>query len=135
MKPTDEKGSLSVGEVCDILTLCRTAGVAKMKFRDLDVEFSPKGPEPTIITQSLSDLTIPELTERYKKLKKPVSTPPATDLAEQQAQAAEKALVADEIELREQQLAELWVTDPAKAEQLLMSGELRDDEPDETEET
>lgn len=124
-------GELSVRDLSGILKACRTSGVTKLKFRDLDVEFGPQASEPTVtVGPDLRNLSIPELQERYQRLKKKVSTPLPTGVAEIQDQEAEKALVADEIALREQELAEMWVTNPQKAEELLMQGDLRDNGPE-----
>jgi hypothetical protein len=45
------------------------------------------------------------------------------NILDEQATEQHAALTKDEVTLREEQIAELWLTDPARAEEMLMRGE------------
>lgn len=124
MSDVNPKRVSSAEEVCLIIEACGEAGVAELKFGDLYLRFGTKT-EPEHQTTHV-------LTPRVLGTSKKASSPePAAEIAATQSEMAEKSLLADEIALREQELAEMFLTDPARAEELLMQGELTDDEEDE----
>lgn len=107
-----ENSSLTAGDIGLILKACKATGVTTLKFGDLCVEFGNK-PVPSHLAESLH---LP-----------PLHTIPVTEITEIQKQQSKESLFQSEQALKEDQIAELWITDPYKAEQMLANGEL--DEP------
>jgi len=99
-----EKITLSVGEVCVILSACVESGVTTLKFGDLHVEF---GGKPTSTEPALSPVT--EITEENHKA------------------STAKAVEADELTLMDERIALLQLENPLLAEELIRSGELEED--------
>jgi hypothetical protein len=97
------KKSLTVEDICAILGSCDKNGVAALKFGDLQVEFFDKQPETSVAHTS------------------------APEIAAEQSKIHNSALVEEEIRTREQQLEELFLTDPLEAERLLAKGDLEDE--------
>lgn len=105
-----KKTSLSCRDVCDIIKVSAKAGVYKLKFKDLHIEFG----RPTEGVNS--------------PVQQNIAINPVVDLTgEQHYQQTKNAVEADEVSLREEQLARLLVEDPVKYEELLRDGELSDD--------
>ena len=112
----DEKNLLTAAEVCSIVKVCGEAKVAELQFGPLIVRFGTQAPE--------------------KCEKVGPSTAVAAEIAETQNKIAKQSLVDAEIETREDQLAELWITNPTLAEELVLKGELEESfNGDRTEET
>lgn len=115
MKPTamsTEKLGLSSVEVCSILQSCAQHKVMELKFQDLQVSFSK--PTETLPGEASVGAT---------------SRPPVKAMTDQQhSNNARAALEQDELLLREQQLEELKITDPAEYERQIRDGELEDDD-------
>lgn len=111
----EQKSSLSSADVCAILTSCREAGVSELEFGALRVTF---GRPPRHETQEpLQSLATEE------------------EISANQVKMARESLELDELAVREQQIEELLLTDPAKAEQMIIDGQLEevtDGEPDGT---
>jgi hypothetical protein len=102
-----EKVLLNAADVRSIIVTCGESNVAKLKFGDLEVEFAPKCEPPA---------------------PKPDSLPaPAAEIAAIQEKVEQSSIECDEIALREEQVAEMMLTNPAQAEELLARGELEDD--------
>jgi hypothetical protein len=106
-KPKPTKCALSAQEICDIIRACGEQGVAELKFGDLQVVFPPKwGSWPG---------------------QKPLSFASSSEAALSEAQTtqiAAETLEKEAISLKEDQLAELALTDPLEYERLLSEGEL-----------
>ena len=102
-----DKKRLTGAEVVCILKASREAGVALLQWGDLTVWF-----ESEALRQKDVELA---------KLK--VSLPEAA-ISEVQQNEADTALVQAELDLRDDELSDLWITDPAKAEALLREGKL-----------
>lgn len=93
-------------EVCRILEVSARSGVRLLKLADLHVEFG-EVPEPV----------------------SPGALAPAPDGAEPNHERISKeGLEAEELRTREDQIAELVLTDPLAAEEMIRLGELDDDE-------
>lgn len=124
MNPSQEKNYLTAEEVCSILKVCGEVRVAKLEFRDLRVEFSP--------TTGLAspDGSAPVDYRVVTPADMVLSPLPEAEISELQKKVAEKSFVQDEIATREDQIAELLVTDPLAAERLLMAGKLEEQEDD-----
>lgn len=72
--------------------------------------------------------------ETYYDVEKGPRTTPATAIAEpNHIKQSADALEQDEIRLREEEIAELLITDPLRAEELIRDGELEEDERTDTE--
>lgn len=106
--------------MCRILKTSAQVGVSELQFAGLHIVF---GGSPSdglaVVPQPLSPYSVPAMTD------------------EAHFQQTKEALIRDEVETREEQLATLLITDPFKYEQLLSQGELTDavdqsdsDEPD-----
>lgn len=116
--------ALDSTEVCVIIESCAKHGVTSLKWGALEISFTPSGkrPEETLANeQAGADLAI-----------KAHQTIPDAEISDKRhAENNKDALELNEIELREEQLAELQITDPLAAEQLIRDGDLEDvnDEP------
>lgn len=97
----------SAEEVCKIVDICARNRVAKLKFGPLLVVFDP--PEWISHTPAPGPAT-------------PVQAPENVILEQQNEE--KRSLEEEEINLREQQIAELLVSDPLKAEELMEQGDL-----------
>lgn len=118
-KPTGSKSepmaqkNLSAEEICLILKACGESQVAMLKYGDLCVRFG-KHTETRSGVQALGDPdTVPPTTS-------------ATAIAATQDTEAEKSLLQGEVAFREDEVAMMLIEDPARAEQLIMEGELAD---------
>lgn len=107
------KRALSSQEICHIIELCAKVGVRELRFHGLYVVFGTQFKN--------SDLTRPAAAHQSQS-----DTEISESQHEKQSQAA---LEADEISLREDRLAQMFIENPLQAEKLLMNGELElDDE-------
>ncbi len=102
-----EKNEFSVDDVCRILESCGKFHVAELTLGALSVKFGP---------------TARETTDREGNL--PAA---AAELAALQENQAQRSLVSDEIRIREQQVAEMPLSDPLLYEEMLARGEIIDD--------
>ncbi len=101
-----EKNEFSVADVCLILESCGKNHVAELKLGALQVKFGSQARETTSGAVELSV--------------------DAAELASLQEKLAQKSLESDEIRVREQQVAEMPLTDPLLYEEMLARGELID---------
>lgn len=106
------KDFLSGEEVCKIIETCAKNKVYSLKCGPLELSFSPA-----------------------KELSAPGPTIPASNpekIIQEQQEEQKKAIEEEELDTREDQIADLLLTDPAKAEELMEQGELEpaDEEPD-----
>lgn len=115
MKPNAPKYHLTAHDVCLIIKECGVAKVAKLEFCGLRLEFGPSAGQ-----------AVPDYASAHV-FQAPTPTP-ETEISEIQRKEAEKAFVKDEVDVREDQIAELLVTDPVEAEKLLIAGELEEPE-------
>lgn len=107
---------LDLDHISDIIKACAEHGVSVIKFGDLRIWFGPQANQPA---QPLSPAA-PVRTAHSN------ITPVAEMTDMQHDQQTKDALENEELELRQQQIAELMVTDPLKAEELIERGELQD---------
>lgn len=120
-----KNSSLTARDIALILDACNKADVRVMKYAGLYLEFWPKRPQAPEPGVTQPELHLPEL-----------HTIPVTEITAIQKQQSKESLFQGEQALKEDQIAELWITDPYKAEQMLANGELdesigRDDGDDE----
>lgn len=102
-----DKIVLSSLDICTIIEACAEYQVTKLKFGDLYLELGRHTPRATVPTQSFSPGTaIPEINHD---------------------QINQDSIETDEVRLREAEIAELMLTDPRKAEEMIENGELEDD--------
>jgi hypothetical protein len=99
---TTNKNDLQCQDICLIIEKCSAHGVTTLKFGSLEVSFNP----------------VPKQNK-----------PGAEISAETHDKLNEEANLKDEVDLREEQIANAQVEDPLLAEQLILDGEL-DDESD-----
>ncbi len=101
---------LPTDELCSIITACGGAGVSELKFGDLNITFG-----------------LPPRQIRFlREANRPPASKTGTAISEIQEQEAEKALEEDELALRDEQIENLFIEDPVRAEELLERGELTD---------
>src|SRR5574343_337877 len=100
--------ALSSEDVCRIIEASAKHGVRLLKLADLHIELGPTAPSP------------------YAPL---LETPtPAAAVAEPDHERISKeGLAAEELQTREDQIAELILTDPLAAEEMIRLGELEDE--------
>lgn len=104
---------LAPDQIVGIIKACAEHGVHSIKFGNFEMQIGPKA--------NLGATTV---------VVEPPSTPEKSSVAEmtakQHAEQNAKSIEEIEISMREQQIAELLVTDPLAAERLIESGELHD---------
>lgn len=100
------KNNLSSEAICVIIESCAKHGVAELKFQDLHVKFGKSA--------------IQELGPQNS------NSPEAEISEEQHEEQTAHAIEKDEVDLREEQLEELFLTDPMAAEEMLRNGEFED---------
>ena len=106
--------SLSSPELSEIISSCAKNGVSKLKFGDLEIEFGKQ-------TNSQAEEHRPDPARS--------SITPVEEITEKQhAEQNERAFVKDELEVREERLAMMFIEDPLGAEKLLLDEELEDDD-------
>lgn len=107
---------LSGEEIINILKVCRETGVSAFDLGPLSVRFG-----------------LPVATDRgicvIPAENAPLLSPVATLAEPDHPKLSKEALEIEELLLREEQIAELTVTDPLAAEQMITNGELTVDEP------
>ena len=106
----EKPGGLTAKGICDILKVCRRAGVQSLDFQELHVKFHADGEAK--LERSPSDFVRASEMSAVS-----VSSPVGED----------ETLVKDEIRLREEQLSQLDMEDPAGYERLVLSGEMNDE--------
>lgn len=105
-RPTasSEEKALTTQDICAIMEACSKTSVSKLKFGGLSLEFDrPTNPNRTVEENFPVPLVVAEKNER-------------------------DAILRDEVALREEQIKEMRITDPLRAEELLLAGELEDDD-------
>lgn len=100
--------SLSGEEIVKIIDACAKRKVVKLKLGDLELDFQPRS------TQSPAT--------------GPAIPAPSPQVLVEQTQEQEKSILKDETDLKEEQLAELQLTNPAEYERLLLAGKIELDE-------
>lgn len=98
-------------DLASIIDTCGKAGVSRLKIGDLDIWFG-RPAEPTLSSPG----------ELHAATQAPEAE--ISDLLEKEARAA---LARDVDQMREEELSELWLTDPVLAERLRIEGEMGDD--------
>lgn len=104
---------LAPDQICAIIEACAKHGVTSLKLGDFEMQLGP---------QTQLGATTPVVDKPSTASQPPVAEMTAQDHEQQDA----KALEQNEIDIREQQIAELLVNDPLAAEKLMMTGELQD---------
>ena len=111
----DKRSAWSTEEICRILETGAKVGVQELTFNGLHVRFGR--PAENHAPGPAQDLKIPS------------SAPSETAVSEEQHEKqTQDALEADELQLKEDRLAQLFIENPLEAERLLMAGELEDAE-------
>lgn len=115
---------LATADVCLIIEKCDIHGVASLKFGDLELSFCPPVETPALKRQ-------PHRADSTGTVEPHSTIPDATMSDQQHKNLSKAALEQDELTLREQEIAELLITDPLEAERMLRDEELEDDDDDE----
>jgi hypothetical protein len=102
-KPTGIKKELSLSQLCAILRACRKSRVAELQFGDLYVRFVR--------------------TDDFEAIEADRTSPPAKALAESIKKVSEDKLDTDELDLKDGQLTQMLIENPALAEELMEKGE------------
>lgn len=108
---------LTSEDVCSIIRACSESGVMELEFQDLHIVLGKQAKPP-------QDSIGAGVTE--------VIPTPEPQIKEQDLPPDE--LLKQEIQAREEQLAQMMLEDPAEAERLQLEGDLSDDEPGTNEE-
>ena len=103
--------SLSSRSACAIIEVCAARGVSVLKFGPLYVEFGMKASSPPAPAP-----------EGYFAPRIPVEE--MTDQAHDKQ--TQDSVEAEEVNLREERLQQMFIEDPVRAEELLRNGELED---------
>lgn len=116
-KVGSQQKSLDPDQIARIIEASALHGVTLLKFGDLEIWFGPHVKPGT--TPAHPSAEVPNV-------ETPIHTPVAEMTEKQHDDANAKAIEQNEIDLREQQIAELLITDPEEAEKLIRQGELQD---------
>lgn len=111
MDTLSKKSSLSCNDVCRIIRESRQNGVHKLKFDGLEISF-------------ISIYKDEKVTSTASEIVAQVS---ATEIAAIQEKENSKALVQEELKLKQQYLDELILQDPYKLEELIARGDIEED--------
>lgn len=88
----------SVQDLCKLILTCRKYGVSHIKYGSAEINFSGSAPGP--------------------------AQPAPQKVIEEQSHIQKEVLAKEELSTREDQIAELLITDPLLAEELMEMGEL-----------
>lgn len=107
-------------EICSIIESCAMHGVTLLKLGDLHIEFNGQAKK---LAKTPVSPALPVARENQS---------PDTEISDDQHKKNnDEAILQNEMQLRAEQIAELLVTDPRMAEEMLENGELEDDVDDE----
>lgn len=101
-----EEKALTVEQIQAIMEQCSKFNVLKLKFGTLNIEFD-RPTNPNRLDQKID----PVPPETLKK-------------------SEEDAILRDEVALRDEQIKEMHITDPLRAEELLLDGKIESDDTD-----
>lgn len=107
---SNKNKNLTVRDVCAIIKACSSYGVTSLKFGELQVKLNPKEVLPSSSNPKPTIPTVDEITEH------------------QHEDQTKEALEDEEIRLRQSQIALALIENPELAEQLMIDGELEDDD-------
>jgi hypothetical protein len=111
---TTKKANLSPEDVCVIIQKCAECGVAELKFSGLEVKF---GREPAPREEMLAHSPAVNLNEV-------LSQGPESETQTMSPELLQKS----EEDLKQEQLAEMVISNPAEFEELLFTGVIENDE-------
>jgi hypothetical protein len=114
------KSPLTPAQVCAIIKACRDAQVTELQLGDLYVRF---GPQAKPGDQMEAPAAIPANVAQAAPTPQKKPGPESPEAHEE----ATKALVQEELNFREEQLALMWIEDPLAAQELILKGELEID--------
>lgn len=116
--------SLTASDVCAIIKACGESGVVSLRYESLRLSFEKSSKEPRT----------PDPASFWSGPVGPVppTLPVATLTASEHEQIQRDTLESDELDVREQQIEDLLLTEPLRAEELIIKGELESDGTDET---
>lgn len=103
-----DKTFISGAEICKIIESCAKKGVLELKYGPLHLKFAGKTQESTARGPKIPTESAPE------------------NIIQAQNKEQEEALFREELKTRDEQIAELIVTDPLLAEELMAEGELEE---------
>lgn len=106
----EKRKQLTSDEVCRIIETCNVNGVGELTFSGLTLKMG----RPTQTAPAPGpDLVDTVTQEQIQMIQKEISA---------------EDLLAEEIDTRQEQLAQMLLEDPAEAERLILTGELEDDD-------
>lgn len=115
-----KKNSLSPEGISLIITSCEQAGVRVLKYAGLYIEFDK--PVRTPRSTQVSEVSpTPDPVEAS-----PITNPTVAEITDIQKREAERNILIDEISLKEDQLADMWIEEPYAAEQLEINSQLEE---------
>lgn len=115
-KDRSQAKTLAPGEICAIIEACAKNGVALLKFGNLEIQ---RGPTAQLSENSEAPASLAPPA--------PLQNIPVAEMTDKQhTEQNEKALLQEEFNTREEQIAELLITDPLAAEKLIALGDLED---------
>lgn len=103
-----DKPFLSSEEICRIIEVCSKRGVSYFEYGHLSIELTNREAVPAINSKKIS----------------------SGNVLQEQEKIEQTELLAEEIKTREEQIAELMITDPLTAEEMIERGELEESEDD-----
>jgi hypothetical protein len=126
------KNGLKAEEISLIIKACEQARVRVLKYAGLYIEFGRPADAPQV--QEEEQVSIPHAPQD-RGIAAPATHPAVAEITDIQKRESDKSLLKEELDLKDDQLAEMWITDPYAAEQLVIDGQLEEskngDDPEE----
>mgnify|MGYP001558964529 CR=1 FL=1 len=120
MKPNKNfERQFSEKGLCGIIKSCSEAQVSKFTFGDLTIWVGPQ-----------SETTAQPANVGYNHFAQVPQLNPETELSEIQKLKQSESLLQDELALKEDRLAQMFIEDPVQAERLLLDGAMDEEEPE-----
>lgn len=114
------KNGLKADEISQIIKACEQAHVLLLKYEGLHIEFGRPAETPQV--EQVSDSEVPQ--DRVAAAHTP--HPTVAEITDIQKRESEKSLLKQELDLKDDQLADMWIEDPYSAEQLEINAQLEE---------
>lgn len=115
------KNGLNPDGIALIIKACEQAQVRVLKYAGLYIEFGRPAKTPQVEQVSESE-ALPQ--DRVAAAHIP--HPTVAEITDTQKRESERSLLKEELDLKDDQLAEMWITDPHAAEQLVINDQLEE---------
>jgi hypothetical protein len=119
MSPKPKEMSLTIEEIEHIITISRKNDVSKLVFRELEVQFHRPVEQLDEVSQKSSPVGFANS-----------QSPSAGAISDELKRIEQQNLEDAEFKLRDDQIDQMLIEDPAKAEEMLLNGDFEDESDD-----